>query len=43
MDELQYIFSMPQFFPAVPQDDKNKDKQMMQYMTKLVKDYADTG
>ncbi|XP_059477825.1 esterase E4-like [Neocloeon triangulifer] len=43
MDELQYIFSMPRFFPAVPQDPNNKDNLVMQYMTKLVTEFAQSG
>jgi hypothetical protein len=43
MDELQYIFSMPEFFPAVPKSPKKSDTKMMKYMTKLIVDFATEG
>lgn len=43
MDELQYIFSMPKFFPAIPKDPKKSDYKMMKYMTKIFTDFATEG
>jgi len=43
MDELQYLFSMPaEMFPPIPRDPKKSDYKMMQYMTKLVTNFATT-
>jgi hypothetical protein len=43
MDDLQYIFNMPEFFPAVPKNEKDPDHMMMMFLTSLYTNFARTG
>ncbi|KAF4532291.1 hypothetical protein B566_EDAN015701 [Ephemera danica] len=43
LDDLQYIFHMPYYFPPLPVDPNHPDNQMMKLMTQLFANFIRTG